>query len=668
MKGKSPFLKKARKQLAFFWGLLLLTVLFMPQTVSAMKQARVAIFNFVVLNMAASGYGTTVTNMLGDSLKADPSNSVVDRKDLEAFLHLNDYRQDDRVENAVKVGTGLGVNVMIVGNVEKRGSWIIMNCQTVLVEQKKVIFSTRIGAQGDAGLAVEIRKLAGSINEAIAKHVSTPSDEPLKAPVNIQKRPGNRQIYLSWEDPPNTNADGYDIYRSNAKEGLFAKIAQVHQREHLDKDLERSATYYYKIKSFTNSGLQSGFTEVIVGKTALTPNPPVILKAESRVKGVQLIWAPSPIAGDDPLKLAGYKLFRANSERGPYREAADLTGSDLGVSTENLLDTTLRMTYVDGNLADGEEVYYRITAYNEKKIESGFSSVIKGVTIPVISGLSARGGMVRQISLFWNAIDSPYLKGYGIYRSTKEEGDYTQIGKLERSLQTQAKIQYEDREGLGDNLRYYYRVTAYDDTDRQTVQSPVVSALTKPRPVTPAGLKGESLKVKEVTLIWQANPEKDIVAYHIYRREGTNGQFSAVANIRSGDTRYQDRNLKDGISYGYRIQAEDKDGVLSDFSEEISVSTKPRPNSPTGLTGTYRNGNVELAWKPGGESDIAYYKIYEKTFWRVEAVPGLDNVTSPFVIFKTTLDRGKTKTYLITVVDRDSLESDYSPEIVVTGE
>jgi fibronectin type 3 domain-containing protein len=112
----------------------------------------------------------------------------------------------------------------------------------------------------------------------------TSSDEPLKPPVNIQKRSGNRQIYLSWEDPPNTNADGYDIFRSSTKEGPFAKIGQVQQREYLDKDLERSSTYHYKIKSFTKSGLQSGFTDVIAGETALTPNPPVIIKVESRVK------------------------------------------------------------------------------------------------------------------------------------------------------------------------------------------------------------------------------------------------------------------------------------------------------------------------------------------------------------------------------------------------
>jgi fibronectin type 3 domain-containing protein len=113
---------------------------------------------------------------------------------------------------------------------------------------------------------------------------------------------------------------------------------------------------------------------------------------------------------------------------------------------------------------------------------------------------------------------------------------------------------------------------------------------------------------------------------------------------------------------------EDKDGVLSDFSEEIRISTKPKPKNPEGLTGKYRNGTMSLTWKPGREADIAYYKVYEKTFWQTETVAGLDKITAPSVTFKTPLDKGKIKTYLVTAVDRDGLESGYSPEIVVIGE
>jgi len=653
---------------ALFLGLLLLGLISQPLSAHAMTQVKIAVFNFVTLNMEASGYGTTVTNMLGDVFKVKPLYAVMDRKDLEAFLSMSDCQQDDKAENAINVGTSLSLNAVIVGNVEKKGTVIIVNCRVVSVEQKKVIFNTRIGGQGDSGLASEIKKLAGLIDDAVSKHILNATDNQLKPPVNMTNRPGDRQIYLSWEDPPDVKADGYDIFSSKTAEGPFAKVGQVHQREFLDKDLERNATYFYKIKAFTNSGLQSSFTDVISGVTTLTPNPPVILKAESRVRGVQLTWAPSPIPSDDPLGSRGYKLYRAAKEQGPFREVADLKGIDLGVAADAPIDKVLKVTYADKNFRDGERAYYRLTVYNEKKMESGFSSTVKGEAIPVISGFSVQGNLVREIRLVWNAINSPYLSGYNIYRNTRQEGNYTRIKKLASSGETEAKVQYADRDGLGDNLRYYYRVTAYDDMDQQTAATSVLSAVTKPKPVKPSGLRGESLKVKTVPLSWQANPEKDIVAYHVYRQEGPNGRFSNVATVRGVDTGYQDKGLKDGVSYDYKIQAEDKDALLSDFSDIVRVTTKSVPKSPEGLAGDYRNGSVELTWKPGSEPDIAYYKVYEKSFWKADVVAGMDRITSTSASLKTVIDKGKKKTYLVTAVNKDGLESSYSPEIIITGQ
>jgi hypothetical protein len=654
--------KKGPKLRILVWAVMF-AALFLPRTIHAMDQVRIAVFNFVTLNMEASGYGTTVTNMLGDALKNNPVHNVMDRKDLEAFLYLNDLRQDDRVENAVNVGTRLGLNMVIVGNVEKKGAWIIVNCRVVSVEQKKTIFNTRVGGRGDAGLSQEIRKLAGTISETLASHAKV-GDVQLKAPINVKARPGNRQIYLGWEDPPDAAADGYDIFRSGTEGGPFAKIAQVNQREYLDKDLEKSAVYYYKIKSFTNAGLQSGLTNVIKGETALTPNPPVILRADSRVGSVQLTWSPSPIASDDPLPLAGYKLFRAEKQQGPFREISDLNGTDLNISGP--IDKAYKVVYVDKNLKDAQEVYYRLSVYNEKKIESGFSSIIKGMALPVVSGLSAQSGLVQEVRLSWNAIDASLLKGYNIYRNLKEEGEYTRIRQLEKEG-AEGKVQFSDRKDLEDGHRYYYRVTAYDDADQQTTPSAAVHADTKPRPVRPAVLRAEPLKVKSVPLAWRANPEKDIVAYHVYRREGSDGRFSDIAKTAGGDTQYRDRDLKDGVSYSYKIQAEDKDGLRSDFSEEIQVSTKPRPKNPEILTGEYSGGTVALAWKPVAEKDLAHYKVYEKTFWKTDVVPGLERVTPASVQFKTVIDKGKKKTYVVTAVDQDGLESEYSTEVVVTG-
>jgi uncharacterized protein len=757
--------------------MLLMVVLFYSLAVAAdaVAQIKISVFNFGTLNMEASGYGTTVTNLLINSLKSDPALAMLDRKELEAFLNLNDLQQDDKIENAILIGTRLGLDVIVVGNVEKKGAVIFITCKVIMVEQKKIALNARAGALGDAGLAAEIANLTAQIRATIAANASTSvEDDKLKGPLNVRKRPGNKQVYLSWEDPPDTPAAGYEVFRSRTDKGPFTRIAQVSQREYADQDVERGATYHYKIRAYNNRGRQSLFSDVIAAETALTPNPPMIIRAQGQIRGIQLTWSPSPMPSDDPSKIKGYKLYRARQEQGPYREVASLSDRDLGLPGDaEILDKLFKVVYVDRNLEDGGDYYYRLTAYNEKNMESGFCSIIKGTTLPVVGGLSVRGDMIREVRLKWDAIDSRFVKGYAIYRHTQETGDFSRIKKIDSgSLERDAdkKFLYSDSEGLGDNLRYYYRIAAFgpdddetslsatvsavtkgkppvptglkakgglvkkvelmwtanpqDDVEgykifwssaptgkftllksldgRQLAQyldeargweklgdgatycytiltfnrvgvesdlSEVVSAVTKPRPLKPVGLKGESFKVKSVPLAWQANREPDIVRYLIYRKNPSSGQtdFSLAGKTPDAATQYVDKDLKDGVTYAYIIRAEDKEGLISDFSEEVSLKTKARPKPPEELTGHYAGGMAQLKWKAGPESDLAHYRVYEKTFWAMESISDAEKVASTGVNLKVVLDKGKKKNYVVTSVDRDGLESDFSQEITVTG-
>jgi len=77
-------------------------------------------------------------------------------------------------------------------------------------------------------------------------------------------------------------------------------IAEVTTPEYQDQGVEKNVTYYYKVRALTKNGMRSDCSPVISGETALTPNPPVILKAEGHVKSIRLLLSPSPAASDDP--------------------------------------------------------------------------------------------------------------------------------------------------------------------------------------------------------------------------------------------------------------------------------------------------------------------------------------------------------------------------------
>ncbi len=745
--------------------LLLITVICPVFTASAIPQIKVSVFNFTTMDIEASGYNTMVANMLMSNLGCESYLSILDRKELEAFLSMNDLQQNDNLENVTHIGSRLGLSAVVVGSVGKKESVIMIHAKVFHVEQKRMIFETKVKALGNAGLEGEVKKLSNSIAEAISGSGVKQQKEMEKAatqgPLNVQKRSSAQWVSLSWEAPPGLAASGYEIFRSKAESGPFTKIAQVNQPEYRDLYLERNTLYYYKIRAYTAKGLQSDFSAIITAETALTPNPPIILKAEGHVKSIELTWSPSPIASDDKVPLKGYKLYRANTQQELYKEVANIPSQETVAGVASAVpDKLVKVIYLDKGLKDGEDYYYKLTSYNEKNLESDFSSSMKSVTIPIVSNLSAQGDMIREIKLTWNMMESPFIKAYYIYRSISENENYARIKKVSVSdVGGVKKLEYTDREGLNDKTRYFYRVTAIEDSEVETSPSVMVSAVTKgkpatlqglkaksglvktieltwpicsseevegynlyvskekegkfsllkridgrainsfvhggplekledgvtyhysmrtfnkvnveselsetifavtkPRPAKPYGLNGEALKVKEVPLAWQPNPEKDIAVYHIYRAAGPE-DFALITKV-SGKTGYQDKDLKDGTTYKYKISAEDKDELISDFSDVVSFQTKPKPKKLEGVMSRISEGNVIMAWEPASEPDITHYVVYEKRFFGLHRIDAV-KITS---FSEAAPGKGRSKIYAVTSVDKDGLESELSQEITV---
>ena len=131
----------------------------------------VSVFHFTPLNMDASSYGMTATNTLINAMKMEPSFVMLDRKDLETFLTINDLQQNDRMENVLNIGTRMGLNFVIAGTIEKKGSLIVTNCKVISIDQKKIVFTKHSISMGEASLVGDFRKLSDSIVEVILRSI-----------------------------------------------------------------------------------------------------------------------------------------------------------------------------------------------------------------------------------------------------------------------------------------------------------------------------------------------------------------------------------------------------------------------------------------------------------------------------------------------------------------
>jgi len=138
-----------------------------PAVPRVASQVKMTVFHFTPLNMEASHYGITATNTLITTLKLEPSFIMLDRKDLETFLAINDLQQDDRMENVLHIGMRMGLNVVVAGSIEKRGSLIITNCKVVSIDQGKAIFTKQFRSLGEANLIGDMKKLSDAVLEAL---------------------------------------------------------------------------------------------------------------------------------------------------------------------------------------------------------------------------------------------------------------------------------------------------------------------------------------------------------------------------------------------------------------------------------------------------------------------------------------------------------------------
>lgn len=129
----------------------------------------VAILYFTPLSMDAAHYGITVTNTLRDHPKIKSTFIVLGRKDLEMFLTENNLQQNDQMDNMIEIGTRLGVNYVIAGNITKRGSTIVTKYKIAGVAERNIIYTNQFMAAGETDLISHVMKMGDNIISAILR-------------------------------------------------------------------------------------------------------------------------------------------------------------------------------------------------------------------------------------------------------------------------------------------------------------------------------------------------------------------------------------------------------------------------------------------------------------------------------------------------------------------
>ena len=327
--------------------------------------------------------------------------------------------------------------------------------------------------------------------------------------------------------------------------------------------------------------------------SAGSPPPPTVPNAPSTLvaspaagASISLTWT------DNSTNEDGF-----NIERAP--DAGGVAGTYAQIASVGPNVLTYSNTGLDANV----RYWYRVVAYNgigPSAYSNEASAILTTPNAP--SGLTAGPAAGTTINLAWtdNSTDE---QGFNIERAPDAggvAGTYTQIASVGANVRTYANT------GLDVNVRYWYRVVAYNGIGNSTYSNEASAILSTPNP--PSGLAGSAISSTRIDLSWTDN-STDESGFQIERAPdvgGVAGTYAQIGSVGANVVTYSNTGLTVGTPYWYRVRAYNSIGT-SAYSAAVSVTTIAAVVAPSGLTATAVSGTrINLAWTDNSNNESGF--------------------------------------------------------------
>jgi large repetitive protein len=369
--------------------------------------------------------------------------------------------------------------------------------------------------------------------------------------------------------------------------------------------LTPGARYYFRL-SLSNGYGDSPWSNVVSGVPG-KPGPIDLKGAIAPTAGVgsgevKLSWT-TPTSG---APITDYILeHRMNIDEG--LDWTPWTTVDDGVSGATNAFTV-------GGLTNGKLHSFRIYAINSiGKGEWSPELLVRPVYWPGTPvGLSAFAVRAGEVKLTWTAPDDggSAIYDYVIQRST----DGTTWTTVTEPISSATSVTVT---GLTQGTTYKFRVAAYNALGAGPWTTPV-TAVAPVRPAAPTGLKADP-KSGAIRLSWDAAPAGTLVENYYVDYCCESGEWIAADDGTLTATALTITGLTDGVTYKFRVAANNAAGASS-WTSPLSSTAGGPPPAPSGLTAAVApaagvgSGEVKLSWTaPTAGSAITDYVIESST-------------------------------------------------------
>lgn len=343
-----------------------------------------------------------------------------------------------------------------------------------------------------------------------------------------------------------------------------------------------------------------------------------------------------------------------------YRESIDEN-----LSSENSYYDTINNRfathYLDSNVKPAHRYNYYFVTYS-KEAQGERSEVYQAATKPVLESVTwvyAANSMPRSTKVIWRPHTNEIVRAYEIQRRALDEDKWKVIARVDGRL----SAEYIDK-GLKDNHTYLYNVRAITYNGITSKQSEIVKSITKKLPLTITNLKASNDIAKKIRLTWDRSLNKDFSYYKLYRADKPDGNYEFLAKLTN--TTFEDEVHDDGVRYFYMVTAVDKDGLESEQQPHSTQGTSlSKPLAPAVVDAELKDNKIVLKWRKNDFRTNSYTVIKEyKTGVFESTVDEYKDIKGESFEDKDILP-GTTYYYKVLTVDKNSIESEPSIEVIV---
>jgi fibronectin type 3 domain-containing protein len=454
---------------------------------------------------------------------------------------------------------------------------------------------------------------------------------------------GKSRVDLAWFAAPPNLQDGYRLERSTTSSGPWVVLSTADTTSFTDTGLTADTTYYYRVATYNDYGVQTYLTDDAATFTlytvAVSPSDdnqyasdnPSYKRGEVFTRTYTLTRTANGTATRQYFNLSNLsrcEILALDVVSGAPTPSQVYSGfSQVFWSGAPIAGTpwVIRVTMRPGPQVAGSQVdtaVFRFGLNSEPEYEqyqvNNFYTVVTTADPTALStapsNLAAVANGRNKINLTWddNSDDELY---FSLQRATAAAGPFAEVQKVAAGLEAYTDL------GLTAGTTYYYKlaaVNAFGTSAFTSVASAETDAIPA-APTAPTGLTATTLGPDSIYLEWTdaATTETE---YRVYRGVVTTGPYSVAAVLAAGTTEFTDIGLQPSATY-YYVVASANDGGESRSSEASATTDRVSSTVVQDIGLTHNsNANIDMVEVDGrviivSDLDRAIVEENNKAFW-----------------------------------------------------